>query len=309
MSHCIYMHKDIHHEWRPAPPETDPDMTDHNELPDTPANDTPADEPDANLPTDRRPLGYWLRAVDALLTRQFDAAFAAENVTRRDWMLLNLLTGDVDAPGWAERLARKGKRLRRLEDLGWAEEQGDGTWTLTDAGRAAHERLGQAVSGIRSRVTGAVSPEDYATTLASLEAIARELGWDEEDPFPGGRGRGRGRGGRFGGPRPFRPEIRYGFGPNLHHGFEPGRPGRPGTDPTHGASHDDSWGGHGHDDHGCRGHHGHGHHRFADHGHGHHRFADHGHGHHDHGHGHGSEQAYERGFDAGFARGQESGAA
>ncbi|KQZ85527.1 hypothetical protein ASD56_04175 [Microbacterium sp. Root166] len=273
-------------------------MTDENELPDIPANHVPA----GDLPTDRRPLGYWLRAVDALLTRQFDAAFAAENITRREWMLLNLVAGDVDAPGWAERLARKGKRLRRLEDLGWAEEQGDGTWALTDAGRDAHQRLGDIVNGIRSRVAGAVSPEDYATTMASLEAIARELGWDEGDPFPGGRGRGRGWGGRFGGPRPFRPEIRFGFGPNLHHGFEPGRPGRPGTDPHHGTSHEDSWGGHGHGDPGCRGHHhgrhGHGRHGFPHHG-------DHEHGH----HGHGSEQAYERGFDAGFARGQESGAA
>lgn len=278
-------------------------MTDENELPDIPGNDVPA----GDLPTNRRPLGYWLRAVDALLTRQFDAAFAAEDITRREWMLLNLVAGDVDAPGWAERLARKGKRLRRLEDLGWAEEQGDGTWALTDAGREAHQRLGDVVSGIRSRVAGAVSPEDYATTMASLEAIARELGWDESDPFPRGRGRGRGWGGRFGGPRPFRPEIRFGFGPNLHHGFEPGRPGRPGTDPHHGTSHEDSWGGYGHGDPGCRGHHhgrhGHGRHGFPHHG-------DHEHDHHGHGrHGHGSEQAYERGFDAGFARGQESGAA
>jgi hypothetical protein len=303
------MHNDIHHGRRPTPPDKDPHMTDENELPDLPANDAGADA-DADLSTDRRPLGYWLRTVDALLAREFAAAFDAEGVTRRDWMLLNLLTGDVEAPGWAERLARKGKRLRRLDDLGWAEEQGDGTWTLTDAGREAHQRLGDAVNGIRSRVAGAVSPEDYATTMASLEAIARELGWNESDPFPGGRRRGRGWGGRFGGPRPFRPDIKFGFGPNLHHGFEPGRPGRPGTDPHHGTSHDDSWGGYGHGDHGCRGHHGHGPHPSAGHSH-----RGHGHGHQGHGHSHGdhlshgAEQAYERGFDAGFARGQESGAA
>ena len=110
----------------------------------------PADD-NAGIPTARRPLGYWLRAVDELLTSEFAAAFRNEGVTRRDWMLLNLLAGDVDAPEAAERLARKGKRLRRLEDLGWAEEQGDGTWALTDAGREAHARLGEVVGGIRSR--------------------------------------------------------------------------------------------------------------------------------------------------------------
>lgn len=265
-------------------------------------NENSENEP-AGTPTERRPLGYWLRVVDSLITREFAAAFEREGITRRDWMLLNILSGDVEAPGFAERLARKGKRLRRLEDLGWAEEQGVGTWTLTDAGREAKERLGDVVSGIRSRVAGAVSPEDYATTMASLEAIARELGWDETGDFP--RGGGWGRRGRFGGPRPFRPDIRFGFGPNLHHGFEPGRPGRPGTDPHHGASHGEArrghgpeaWSGHGREDEGCHGHHGRG--GFGHHGYGHHGYGHRGHGHGHHGHG-GSETAYERGFVAGF---------
>lgn len=281
-------------------------------------NTEPEDTDDENTepetsgtPTDRRPLGYWLRVVDGLITREFAVAFENEGVTRRDWMLLNLLSGDVEAPGFAERLARKGKRLRRLEDLGWAEEQGDGTWALTDAGREAKERLGGVVSGIRSRVAGAVTPDDYATMMASLEAIARELGWDESADLPRSRGWGWG-GGPFGGPRPFRPEIRFGWGPNRHRGFEPGRPGRPGTDPQHGTSHrdaaehSDAWGGHRHGDEGCHGHHGRGHF-------GHHRHDGHGHGDPRHGgHGHGgdaAETAYERGFVAGFdaAKGRPEG--
>jgi hypothetical protein len=248
-------------------------------------------------PAAQRPLGYWLRLVDGLISREFAAAFEGESVTRRDWMLLNALSGDVGAPGLSERLARKGgKRLRRLEQLGWAEEQGDGTWALTDAGREAKERLGEAVSGIRSRVAGAVSPEDYATMLASLEAIARDLGWDDNQPFPRGHGFGPG---RFGGPWPFRPEIRFGFGPNRHHGFAPGHPGFA-----------DAWGA----DDGCRGHHGpamhehrHGHHGHAghEHGHGEHGHGEHGHAGHRHGHGaRKAQRAYERGFAAGFGAGQ-----
>ncbi|MDY0908195.1 hypothetical protein [Microbacterium sp. CFBP9034] len=257
-----------------------------------------------DTPTGSRPLGYWLRTVDSLLTREFAAAFETEGISRRDWMLLNVLTGDVRAPGFAERLARKGKRLRRLEELGWAEEQGDGTWTVTDEGRAAKERLGAVVDGIRSRVAGAVSPEDFATTLTSLEAIARELGWDESMRFPRGRGFGPG---RRGGSWPFRPEIRFGFGPNLHHGFEPGRPGRPGTDPRHGTSHGAAWHGRAHEGHdGCA----HDGHVEGERGHGHHEHPGrHGQGHRGHDRGHRAETAYERGFAAGFDRGRESGAA
>ena len=57
-------------------------------------------------PADRRPIGYWLRVVDGLLTHEFAVALEAEGLSRRDWMLLNVLSGDVDAPGLSERLAR-----------------------------------------------------------------------------------------------------------------------------------------------------------------------------------------------------------
>lgn len=258
------------------------------------------DNENDHLPTDKRPLGYWLRAVDALLTREFAQALEAEGISRRDWMLLNVLSGDVDAPGLSERLARKGKRLRSLEERGWVEETGDGTWTLTEAGRAEKERVGGIVDGIRSRLVDAVGAEAFADTMSSLEAMARELGWDENEGFGHGPGFGHGFGpgpgfghGFPGGPgfgRPFNPEIRFGWGPNRHRGFAPGRPGQPAE------RGDEPFSGHAHGD-GCHGHGPHGGHGFP---------------HHRHGHGHGerdAQGAYERGFDAGFARGRESGAA
>ena len=273
-------------------------------------SDNDNDNDSGSGPTDRRPLGYWLRVVDGLLTHEFAVALEAEGLTRRDWMLLNVLSGDVDAPGLNERLARKGKRLRSLEDRGWAEQRGDGTWVLTDLGRSEKERIGEIVDGIRSRVVDAVGDEAFATTMASLEAIARELGWDESDAGRRGFPHGPGFGG-FGRPRPFRPEIRFGWGPNRHHGFEPGRPGHPGRPGTWDEAPHDAY------DDGCRGH-GPSHHAHAHHGehhgrphHGHR--GGHGHGGHGHGHGHGghgrAQDAYERGFDAGFTRGRESGAA
>lgn len=267
-----------------------------------------------NTPDDNagaRPLGFWLRTVDALISREFAAAFDGEGATRRDWMLLNAVSGDVDAPGFAERFARKGgKRLRGLEQRGWVEEAGDGTWVLTEEGAAAKERLGGIVDDIRSRVSGAVSPEDFATTLASLEAIARELGWDENDSsqwpgfgggFGGGFGRGFGRGWGRGfrpgfGPEGFGHDIHHDFGPNLHRGFRPGF--GPGGGPTGMPDDADAHFAHHHS------HHGHGDcHEGGRHGHAHR-------GHHgDHGRGHegaGAEGAYERGFDAGFSRGRSA---
>ncbi|SIT86204.1 MarR family winged helix-turn-helix transcriptional regulator [Microbacterium sp. RU33B] len=235
--------------------------------------------PDEGVPTDRRPLGYWLRVVDALLTREFATAFENEEVSRREWMLLSIIAGDVERPGLAERFARKGKKLRSLEDRGWVAQTADGTWSLTDEGRAAKERLGGIVDGLRSRVAGAVPPEDFATTMASLEAIARELGWDDEARMPR---HGFGRGGRRG----FGPGLRPGFGPGHRFGpgFGPGREFGPGHGDGRGRvfPHDGDGHGRGRD---C-----------APHG---------GHPHHGRG-GARAEQAYERGFDAGFARGRSA---
>jgi hypothetical protein len=78
---------------------------------------------------------------------------------------------------------------------GWVTVDADGI-TLTDAGREAHDALRTKVDAVRQTVTDAVSPEDLATTLASLGSIARAFGWDERTAH------GRGPGGRSGrGPR------------------------------------------------------------------------------------------------------------
>lgn len=62
-----------------------------------------------------------------------------------------------------------------------------------------------------------ISDEDYATTMATLEKMARNLGWDDEQEIPR-RGRGFGPFGRGHGPRGFRGHGPQGFG---GHGFGP----------------------------------------------------------------------------------------
>ena len=71
-----------------------------------------------------------------------------------------------------------------------------------------------AMRAIESRATAAVSAEDLATTLATLDKIAEAFGGRDALPFrPHGRGRGFGHGFEHGG---------RGFGPHRHgrsHGF------------------------------------------------------------------------------------------
>lgn len=241
-----------------------------------------------------RPFGFWLKATDRLMAAEFASAFESEGITRREWRLLNIVDGSVPAGRPKSDRPLPAHKLARLIELGWVTDA-DGTWTLTDEGRTTKERLSGIVDGIRAKVTDAVPAEDLATTMTTLERLARAFGWDEETPLSRGRGRRgfddhrlrhRGFGPRGFGPRGFG-RRGHGFGHPAqrfdheghaaherhdgHEGYEGN--GAPGTsereDCHHGGPHD------------YRG--GHGRARFA-------RFA---------------QGAYERGFDAGFTRGRD----
>lgn len=236
-----------------------------------------------------RPFGFWLKAVDRLMAAEFASAFEAEGITRREWRLLNRIDGTVSG----DQRPVPVHKLSRLIELGWVADA-DGTWTLTDEGRDAKQRLGAIVDGIRTKVTDAVPADDLATTMATLEQLARAFGWDENTPLPRGGGRKHGR--RGFGAGGFDRRHGHGFGPRGlgERGYAPfGHEGhgapehdrreqcRHGEHPlAHGADHGHRGGPHPHEG---RGHRGHGRARFA-------RFA---------------QGAYERGFDAGFTRGRD----
>ncbi|WP_353827063.1 hypothetical protein [Agromyces sp. SYSU T0242] len=125
-----------------------------------------------------RPLGFWLATVERRITAEVEAALADLEVTRRDWRRLNLIAGDVRDERMLARLDARPHKLDDLVERGWV-AGGPGDWSVTTAGRDALDELTRRVGAVRDRVAGAVASEDFATMLASLEAIARELGWDE----------------------------------------------------------------------------------------------------------------------------------
>jgi hypothetical protein len=173
--------------------------------------DQPSDAPQA-----RRPLGFWLKVVDRRISEEMETLFEADGITRRDWRMLNLLAGTAQDEHLADRLHAKPQVLHRLVERGWVAGFPP---EITDTGREARERLETKVTALRQRVAGSVPPEDFAITMRSLEAIARELGWDETQPPPrGGRG-----GRRFGHRRHGMPAPGFGHGFGHRDGFGPWR--------------------------------------------------------------------------------------
>ncbi|MDD7961180.1 hypothetical protein [Microbacterium thalli] len=149
-----------------------------------------------------RTLAFWARAAGSALAAELDRALAPEGLDRRDWAVLNVVAGTLDAPTLAERVQQGGKRIRALAARGWVEEA-DGQWRVSDRGRTERERIQALVDAVHARVSDAVPEADLATTLATLQTIARELGWDESAPRRfgprGHRGFGAGFGARCGG--------------------------------------------------------------------------------------------------------------
>jgi hypothetical protein len=165
-----------------------------------------------HIPTDRRPLGYWLRAIEGPLRENMRGAFATFGVTRREWRTLTTLhagaasAAEVEAAFPARRVhGPEGHRLHRehrtIEQLldgfvsrGWASFD-RGSYALTAEGERVHDAILTNVQTLRANVTAGIPDADYTTTMATLERIAKNVGWDPENRAKAhGIGRGRGHG-------------------------------------------------------------------------------------------------------------------
>ncbi|MGP5607836.1 MarR family winged helix-turn-helix transcriptional regulator [Arthrobacter rhombi] len=142
----------------------------------------------------QRPIGYWLKLVDSLISEQFATSLEEHGVTRRQWQLLNLLGAK---PHTSEELmsalapffdevspegepASPAEHLTELLESGWVSQDGD-SYALTDRGTISLERLTELVEGMRERSSAGVTPEQYETTIATLQRMATNLGWSEAD--------------------------------------------------------------------------------------------------------------------------------
>jgi hypothetical protein len=132
-----------------------------------------------------RPIGFWLKLVDKLIDQRFEGVLEEHGVTRRQWQLLNVLERgpanleQLDAavsPFLDDDGESSAEHLEELVGSGWVAPG----YSITEAGSAAMEGLGHAVGEMRAGMTEGIAEADYATTLAVLERMARNLGWSEE---------------------------------------------------------------------------------------------------------------------------------
>lgn len=142
-----------------------------------------------------RPLGYWLKLVDSLISAQFAQTVEEHGVTRRQWQVMNLLAESPRTADYIDTALKPfhdepgdplpSEQLAELVESGWVELDGDGRHALTARGHTSLESIGAIVGRNRSQVVQDIPEEEYAATLDVLQRMAHNLGWTGEDDQDG----------------------------------------------------------------------------------------------------------------------------
>jgi DNA-binding MarR family transcriptional regulator len=135
----------------------------------------------------QRPIGYWLKQVDALLTEEIDRAQAQHGVTRLEWQTLNLIAaqGSTSRTSLHTTLAPFADDQRLDEIAGQlvtrgfvaasASETGEATYALTSTGQQQHAAILSTQQRVRQRATEGISADEYAAAVDVLQRMAHNL--------------------------------------------------------------------------------------------------------------------------------------
>ena len=128
-----------------------------------------------------RPIGYWVKRLDAALQVQLDFTLAGVHLSRRQWQVLTTLSAAPVTP--AEML----DVLRPLNAVDGADGQErdmaalvrrglvlllDGRLALTEAGHALHSKASVLVEATRRELTAGIGADEYAIAVSVLERMS-----------------------------------------------------------------------------------------------------------------------------------------
>ena len=131
-----------------------------------------------------RSVAYWVNLVDALVEQAADDAFDDSGLTRRHWQVFTVIADGVRSVSDADErlstvLGGRGSTYSLVDDLrrrGWV-SGADTELLVTVAGEEAYDELRAIVARNRERIASGIAARDYEVTVATLERIARNLGW------------------------------------------------------------------------------------------------------------------------------------
>jgi len=141
---------------------------------------------------DQRPIGFWLKLVDRMIDERFASTLEEHGVTRRQWQLLSVLSVGgasveqldaavapfLQAAGADSAAESSVDHLSELIESGWVTATAPG-YEITERGLTAYERLAAVVQANREIATEGIPQPEYDAMVATLERIARNMGWND----------------------------------------------------------------------------------------------------------------------------------
>ncbi len=129
---------------------------------------------------DERPIGWWVKRLDALLEEALDSVVAAEGLTRLHWQVLHSLAGGVDqetevVAALADLSGDASAVVADLAARGWVDRPRAGILHLTTEGVAAHDRVSRAVGRVRRHTADGLSRQEYERTVLVLTRMVENV--------------------------------------------------------------------------------------------------------------------------------------
>jgi DNA-binding MarR family transcriptional regulator len=134
----------------------------------------------------QKPIGYWLKYADEVITEHVDRVLSDNGFTRFCWQVLNIIyqAGAITESGVFDTMQtfidrqQLGEILDRFVEQGWLVKRGEGDGaqlTLTGAGKAKRETVFELQSEVRRRAMQGITEQEYATVIDVLERMVRNL--------------------------------------------------------------------------------------------------------------------------------------
>ena len=128
-----------------------------------------------------RPIGWWVKEVDRLLTEALDTALERESLDRTGWQVLNTVATDgrVRREEVAAALSSFADEVSVAAMIGSLSARGWATDTdpveVTEQGRAAHADLLATVTRVRRAAVDGIEADEYQTTVRTLARMVENL--------------------------------------------------------------------------------------------------------------------------------------
>ena len=128
-----------------------------------------------------KPIGYWVKRLDAALEAQFDHTLARVRLSRRQWQALNTLAEDPLLPAELEEALRPlwgGDVRLRERELAALVGHGmitmvDDRLTLSGKGRETYHQALRLVEETRIDLSMGIGLDEYAMAVSVLERMSR----------------------------------------------------------------------------------------------------------------------------------------